>query len=78
MKPRIKSKRLLQPQRISSGGFGADEDEIPTEGRYSAWDEQELVLGQQFISKRLLTGAGNAGPQPVWVGNSRRLNNVNM
>jgi hypothetical protein len=63
---------------IGSGRFGAHEDEIPAERRYCTRDEQEFVPGQQFISKRLLTGAGNAGPQPVRVGNSRRLNNVNM
>ncbi len=78
MKPRVKSKRLLRPQRISSGRVGADEDEIPTVGRYCAWDEYELVLGQQSISEHLLTGAGNAGSQPVRVGNGRRLDNVHI
>jgi hypothetical protein len=78
MKPRIKSKCLLRPQRTSAGRFGVDKDEIPTGGRYRARNEQELVLVQQFISERLLTGAGNAGSQPVWVGNGRGLDNVHI
>jgi mRNA interferase HigB len=76
MQSRIKCKWLLQSDRIRSSRVTAHEDEIPTEDRYRAWGNYELVPSQQIIPKLLLTSAGKAGPQPVGIGNHCRLDNI--
>lgn len=78
MKTRIERERFLKVLLVRAFGPGRVEDQIPVVMRYHAWDHDEFVPGQERITERLLTRAGDSRSQPIGVRNVGSANDLNV
>ena len=77
VQPRIQREAFLGPDCIGSGRGRSDEDHVPAMRRYGTRDHNETVLCEQGITECLLAGARDTRPQPVWVRDGCRIDDVN-
>ena len=77
VQPRIQREAFLGPDRIGSGRGRSDENHVPAMRRYGAGDHNEAILGEQSVPECLLSGAGDSRPQPVWIWDRCRIDDVN-
>ena len=65
MEPRVERKRLLNDELTGACRTLSVKDQVPAVPRHSARNGNEEMVGEQLISKDLLTGAWNTRNQPV-------------
>ena len=76
MQTRIQREALLQSHRIGSTRRVGGEDQFPAMDRYDTGEDDEPVPTQVIVAKSLLSGIGNARPQPIRVGDRSRVDHV--
>lgn len=78
MQARVQSEWFLRLQRVSGLWRTRQEHHVPTAGGNYAWKHDEIMAGQQCVTKCLLPGAGYARVKPIRVGDVLRPNDVNL
>lgn len=77
MQPRIERKWPLMFEFVSTRSVGRDKNQVPALGRNCAGDDDKGMRPEESVSELLLACARGARPEPIWIGNAGRLNDVN-